>query len=119
MKKKLKSYSFWMSVSAGVVLVLNNIGKVFGFVVESEAVTQIIDSVCGVLILFGVITIPKDEKQNGAHSENVADQLDCDAEKIIDDFETEMSNEKASAENNEKQKLASIKAITNKTKKRK
>ena len=61
MKSKLKSYSFWMSVSAGLVLLLNNFGKAFGFVVESEAITEIVDSICGILVLFGVITMPKNE----------------------------------------------------------
>ena len=61
MKDKLKSYSFWMSVAGGVVLVLNNLGVAFGFAIESETVIQIVDSVCGVLILFGIITMPKTE----------------------------------------------------------
>ena len=63
MKNKFKSYSFWMSVTAGVILVLNNMGKAFGFVVESEIVTEIVDSICGVLILFGVLSMQKNEKQ--------------------------------------------------------
>jgi len=77
MKEKFKSYSFWMSVTAGVILVLNNFGNVFGFVVESESVTKIVDSICGVLILFGVLTLTKgeeDKNKNEINNENIDEQ---------------------------------------------
>ena len=59
MKEKFKSYSFWMSVTGAVILVLNNLGKVFGFTVDNQAITSIIDSVCGMLVVFGILTMPK------------------------------------------------------------
>ena len=72
MKEKFKSYSFWMSVTAAVILVLNNIGNVFGFEVSSDVVTKIVDSICGVLILFGVITMSKDSSnENIETKENI------------------------------------------------
>ena len=82
MKSKLKSYSFWMSVSAGLVLLLNNFGKVFGFAVESEAVTDIVDSICGILILFGVITMPKNENENDM-IENLKNETKLDSNTSI------------------------------------
>ena len=90
MKNKFKSYSFWMSVSAGIVLVLNNIGKVFGFVVESEVVTQIVDSICGILILFGVLTLPKDHNETDANEKN-----------DIESFENIKNNQIESVESNQ------------------
>lgn len=69
MKDKLKSYSFWMSVSAAVVLVVNNIGKHFGFYVDNDIIAEIVDSICGVLILFGVLTMTKEEKKS--NEENI------------------------------------------------
>ena len=63
MKEKFKSYSFWMSVTASIILVLNNLGNVLGFSVQSETVTKIVDSICGVLILFGIITMPKSKEE--------------------------------------------------------
>jgi len=62
MKNKFRSYSFWMSVCAAVVLVINNLAKAFGFCFDNEIFTQIIDSICGVLVVLGILTMTK--KQN-------------------------------------------------------
>ena len=64
MKKKFKSYSFWMSVCASVVLVINNVGRAFGFTIDNEAFTAIVDSVCGVLIVLGVLDMTKSENKD-------------------------------------------------------
>lgn len=77
MKDKLKSYSFWMSVSAAVVLVVNNIGKHFGFYVDNDIIAEIVDSICGVLILFGVLTMTKEEKKS--NEENIDNKTNCNS----------------------------------------
>lgn len=102
MKEKFKSYSFWMSVSAGVVLVINNIGKVFGFSISNEVVTEIVDSVCGVLILFGVLSMNnKDEKnaiENFGEETEVKEQENAFKNNILDKTtrKTQKSTKKAS-----------------------
>ena len=101
MKNKFKSYSFWMSVTGAVILVLNNLGKAFGFAVDSEIITQIVDSICGVLILFGIITMTKSGKEESkqddvtAQDEEKQDETSQDDEKSKEDFETEDSNKKS------------------------
>lgn len=57
MKEKFKNYSFWLSVTGAVILLLNNVGKIFGFTVNNEAIYSIVDGVCGVLVVFGVLTM--------------------------------------------------------------
>ncbi|HAJ77698.1 MAG TPA: hypothetical protein DCO89_01340 [Clostridiales bacterium] len=107
MKDKFKSYSFWMSATAAVILVINNIGKILNFEVDSKIITQIVDSICGVLILFGVISMSKsenkDEKIEGEVDEiksdeskvcenenaNLQNKFDCDKKK----YKTEINNE--------------------------
>ena len=81
MKEKFKSYSFWMSVTASIILVLNNLGNVLGFSVQSETVTKIVDSICGVLILFGIITMPKSKEET-------------DDEKALEQSDKETKDEK-------------------------
>ena len=72
MKNKFKSYSFWMSVCASVVLVLNNFGRAFGFSFDNEIFTSIVDSICGVLIVFGILTMSKEnENINKKDDENI------------------------------------------------
>ena len=68
---KFRSYSFWISVAGAVGIVFNNIGKYFGFSFDSQILTNIVDSVCGVLILFGIITISKSDNSGDEYSNNI------------------------------------------------
>lgn len=54
-----------MSVSGAVVILINKIGQIFGFSVDSEIFNGIVDSICGVLIVFGIITLSKGETRLG------------------------------------------------------
>lgn len=59
---KLKSYSFWVSLSGALIIVAQSIGKAFGFEFDEAVVNNIITSICGALVVLGVIsspTIPK------------------------------------------------------------
>ena len=79
MNKKYKDYSFWMSVSAAVVLVINNLAKAFGFKFDNEIFTQIVDSVCGVLVVLGILTMStKDKKQNDDSQKNTEQNKDTE-----------------------------------------
>lgn len=58
LKDKIKNYGFWMSLTAAVILVLQTLGQVFGFSVNDQAITSIVTSVCGMLIVLGIISDP-------------------------------------------------------------
>lgn len=65
--KKIKSYSFWVSLSASIVLLLNAIGNAFGFKIEEKIVNDVVMSLAGVLVVLGVVSMngashKKDEK---------------------------------------------------------
>lgn len=77
MKQKLKNYSFWISVTGAVLLLVNNLGKIFGFNVDNQAVYSIVDGVCGVLVVFGVLTMNKSKKEDA--STQTTDTLTLDA----------------------------------------
>lgn len=62
-KKLIKSYGFWTALSGAVVVLINAIGRACGFFVEGEIVSNIIMAVAGVLVVFGVVTMPKKEKE--------------------------------------------------------
>ena len=69
-KDRIKSYSFWTALSAGVVVFAQAIAKCFGLQIQEELISDIIMSICGLLIVFGVVTMPKkndttEEKNNG------------------------------------------------------
>ena len=64
MKDKIKSYSFWTALSGAVVVLLQAVGDCFGFSIQSELVSGIIMAIAGVLVVFGVVSMPKNSTDN-------------------------------------------------------
>lgn len=83
MKSKFKSYSFWMSLTGAVILMINTLGESFGFSVNETAVNAIVNSVCGVLVVLGIIIMPKKD----ATTEELKPE-----EKEIDNLTTDNDN---------------------------
>ena len=76
MKEKLKSYSFWSALAGAMVIFVNALGKIFGFSVEDELISGLIMAIAGVLVVFGVVTMPssKNESQD-SFSQKQEDQV--------------------------------------------
>lgn len=53
--KKFSSYSFWVSFSGAILILLNAFGKAFGFSVENQVVEDCIMAIAGVLVVLGVV----------------------------------------------------------------
>lgn len=71
MKERIKSYSFWTALSGAVVLLLNSLGECFGFAIDNDLVSSLIMSIAGILVVFGVVTMPTNKKEDTAqNSEN-------------------------------------------------
>lgn len=64
MKDKIKSYSFWTALSGAVVVLLQALGDCFGFSIQSEVVSGIIMAIAGILVVFGVVSMPKNSTDN-------------------------------------------------------
>ncbi|MDD4211218.1 MAG: phage holin [Clostridia bacterium] len=73
LKEKMKNYGFWMSLTAAVILVLQTFGKTFGFSINDEAINSIVNSICGVLIVLGIISNPTSGKSFLDKPENKED----------------------------------------------
>lgn len=58
LKEKIKSYSFWVSLASAIVLILKVIGAKFGFNIDATLASDIITSVCSVLVITGIIVTP-------------------------------------------------------------
>lgn len=81
MKTKIKSYSFWTGLSAAVILLINSLGNMFGFAIEDKLVSNIIMSICGVLVVFGVVNVPtKEEKVEGLIEEGKEDETNVETQ---------------------------------------
>ena len=87
MKNKIKSYSFWTALSGAVVVLLQALGKCFGFSIDSDIVTGIIMAVAGILVVFGVVSMPN---SNNDQQNNQTDNTEsCNEETVAKDDSTE------------------------------
>ena len=59
-----RSYGFWVSVIAAVILVLKSILNGYGIKIEEKYLSDIADGVLGLLIVLGVIAAPKAPKDD-------------------------------------------------------
>ena len=83
MKNKIKSYGFWTALAGAVVVLVNVLGQMFGFSVDNEIITNVIMAIAGVLVVLGVVTMPKGEdgnQQEGESEETDAESEETDAE---------------------------------------
>ena len=95
--KIFKSYGFWTALSGALVMLINAIGKCFGFSVEEQIISDIVMAVAGVLVVFGVVAMPKGENTKKEQDEN---QTETD-EKENDETE-KLQNEQLEQEHDEK-----------------
>ena len=63
MIKLIKSYKFWTSLAGSVGLVLTAMSDTFGISINVSGVKEIIMTLCGVLIVFGVVKKPVQENK--------------------------------------------------------
>lgn len=80
MKDKIKSYSFWTALSGAVVVLLQALGDCFGFSIQSELVSGIIMAIAGILVVFGVVSMPKSSSENKTDKDDEAKSQDKDEE---------------------------------------
>lgn len=75
MNNKFKSYTFWVSLSSALVILVQSIAQLFGFSFETSIVENIIMAVCGVLVVLGIVNKPA---QKNTEDEVVQDQTESE-----------------------------------------
>ena len=85
-KDRIKSYGFWTALSGAVVILVQSITKCFGVEVQEELISDIIMSVCGVLVVFGIVTMPnkKETEENTEETEINQENSEEDKENIVE-----------------------------------
>ena len=74
--KKFRSYSFWVSLSSAVIILLNAFGKVFGFSIQNQVVEDCIMAIAGILVVLGIVTMNKSDKTKDEQNEENSDEND-------------------------------------------
>ncbi|MBE7074038.1 MAG: hypothetical protein E7379_03000 [Clostridiales bacterium] len=60
--KIFKSYGFWTAFAGAVVLLVNALGELFGFSIESKLIENVILAFAGVLVVLGVVSMNGEKK---------------------------------------------------------
>lgn len=76
MDKRFKSYSFWTALAGAVVVFLNALGDCFGFSIDNDLVSGLIMAFAGILVVFGVVTMPKENEDKLQESDKTTSQED-------------------------------------------
>lgn len=56
---KFKKYSFWVALMSAVVLLIENLSAIFGFEFNKSIFESVFLSVCGILVVLGIIVNDK------------------------------------------------------------
>lgn len=73
LKNRFKTYAFWVALSSAVVILVQSLGKLFGFEIESSTIENIIMSICGVLVVLGIVTGSNDNDSSASGDDSVPD----------------------------------------------
>lgn len=72
MMNRFKTYAFWLALSSAIVILVQSLGKLFGFEIESSVIENVIMSICGVLVVLGIVT--KNPENNEKEEVNQNDE---------------------------------------------
>lgn len=79
MRNKLKTTSFWLGLSAALVIILDTITELLGIKLYSNEVESVILSICSILVTIGIVTKRK-----------VTDEKEVDKKELLEDIEESM-----------------------------
>ena len=95
---KFKKYSFWVALMSAVVLLIENLSAIFGFEFNKSIFESVFLSVCGILVVLGIIV--KDRKEENINSAKEQDE-NSNNEDLNEDYKNNENNN-ISSENEEK-----------------
>lgn len=79
---RFKTYAFWVALSSAIVIFVQSVGNLFGFEIESSTIENVIMSICGVLVVLGIVTKAPEQKNSQDDSIMI--------EKFVDETNTQM-----------------------------
>lgn len=85
---KFKKYSFWVAFTGVVVIFIKNIAQIFGLVIDTGIIENVIMSLCGVLIVLGLVI--KDDNESEIVEENVIEE---NAQEITENKDVSVSSD--------------------------
>jgi len=96
MKQKFKSYTFWVGLVSAIILVIEEVCKLFGLVADVGIIENVLLSICGVFVVLGILT--KDRKEDKKEDVIVNEEI------FIEDTTLSLNNEKEDIKKKEDEK---------------
>ena len=87
---RFKTYAFWVALSSAIVIFVQSVGNLFGFEIESSTIENVIMSICGVLVVLGIVTKAPEQKNSQDDSIMI--------EKLVDETNTQMETNQSLVE---------------------
>jgi uncharacterized membrane protein len=81
---KFKSYGFWTSFAGATVVFLTVVGKSLDFEISEKIVSDIILGFAGILVVLGIVKMPKDNKQGQENKDNEDNENQDSINKVIE-----------------------------------
>lgn len=85
LKSLVKSYSFWTALAGALVILVNALGNIFGFKIEEKLISDIVMAVAGVLVAFGIVTLPASTKDKTTNSSEQTNEESVETQQEISD----------------------------------
>lgn len=78
MKMKIKTTGFWLSLSGAILILVQTIGNIVGFAINAQYFNEIVTSICGVLVVVGVLIPTKKSKEDDVEEDTGNIDLNID-----------------------------------------
>ena len=100
LSERIKTYNFWVSLSSAIFLIIKVLGTQIGFDVDESLFSDLITSICSILVLLGIIVPPKypELKLSSKNKENIDNE-------VVNDANNTPSNIAEECENTEEPKM--------------
>ncbi len=92
MKNKIKSYSFWVALSGSIVIFANALGELFGFSVQDDLISGLIMAFAGILVVLGIVTMPKDNTSQEDEKQDEKNEDDSDKPQTEDNISQDITD---------------------------
>lgn len=74
LKQKVKTYSFWISLVSAILIAIRLVGQHFGWFVNENLIMDIVTSVCGILVLLGILSAPTNSQADQTEATDLKEQ---------------------------------------------
>ena len=71
-KDKVKTYSFWVSLTSAIILILKLISTQLGFSFDEKFASDLITTLCSILVILGIIVTPNASAEQNVKTDKLS-----------------------------------------------